>query len=532
MAQSSNQDINVALTYHEATKHSYTSVRSGAYSLDWNNRPLPYKIYPGAGTLALPRDLSLPPTSTLSALRRRSDSPQKPLDLETVTRLLFCAGGLTKRANVGGEDYHFRAAASAGALYPIEFYLVAGEVEGMECGLYHFLPADLKLHGLRRGDWRPYLAGCVGSTSLRHANAVFIMTSIFWRSAWKYRARAYRYCFWDTGTILANLLAAANADGLNSEIITAFKDRPVEELLEVDGDREGIACLVAVGETPPPSSHSSPAAPQGRLSPMPDNGEGIRADSGESPVLSAMELESIPLSAKEVVYEDLLRLRRASQLSTSEEVAELTRAQFNPRQLERSPAAITLDTLDDDVAAGLGETILRRGSTRVFARKPIAAEELATIMAASNPGTNWDFAGIAETYLVVNAVDGVAPGAYYYRCEYGTLEPLKAGDFRAEAGYLCLEQPLGADCSVLIIYMTDLERTLRCFGNRGYRNAHLEAGLLGGRVYLAAYSLGRGATGLTFYDDDTTSFLQPHCGQMSPLLMVAVGEPHSRRGDT
>jgi SagB-type dehydrogenase family enzyme len=521
MAQSSNWDISVALAYHEATKHSYTSVRSGTHFLDWSNRPLPYKIYPGAGTLALPRDLNLPPTSTLSALRRRSDSPQKPLDLETMTRLLFCAGGLTKRANVGGEDYHFRAAASAGALYPVELYLVAGEVEGMEQGLYHFLPADLKLHGLRRGDWRPYLAGCVGSTSLRRARAVFIMTTIFWRSAWKYRARAYRYCFWDTGTILANLLAAANADALNSEIITAFKDRPVEELLEVDGDRESIACLVAVGEAAPPSS-----------SPVPDNAGGIHADFGESPVLSALELESIPLSAKEVVHEDLLRLHRASRLSVSEEISELTQAQFDSQQLESSSAAITLDALDDDAAAGLGETILRRGSTRVFARKPIAAEELATILGTSSLSANGDIAGVAETYLVVNAVDGIAPGAYYYRREYGTLEPLKAGDFRAEAGYLCLEQPLGADCSVLIIYMTDLERTLQCFGNRGYRKAHLEAGLLGGRAYLAAYSLGRGATGLTFYDDDTTSFLQPHCGQMSPLLMVAVGEPHSRRGDT
>ncbi len=80
--------------------------------------------------------------------------------------------------------------------------------------------------------------------------------------------------------------------------------------------------------------------------------------------------------------------------------------------------------------------------------------------------------------------------------------------------------------------MTDIERILRVLGNRGYRDAHLEAGLLGGRAYLAAYSLGRGATGLTFYDDDTTAFFQPHCGKMSPLLMVAVGVPRSRRNET
>src|SRR5438067_10462646 len=96
-----NRDISVALAYHEATKHSYTSVRSGGHSLDWSNRPLPYKIYPGAGTLALPRDLSLSAISTLSVLRQQSRSPQRPLDLETLTRLLFSGGGLTKRANVG-----------------------------------------------------------------------------------------------------------------------------------------------------------------------------------------------------------------------------------------------------------------------------------------------------------------------------------------------------------------------------------------------------------------------------------------------
>src|SRR5262249_16687687 len=370
-----NRDINVAIAYHESTKHSYTSVRSSAYMLDWRNRPLPYKIYPGAGTLALPRDLSLPSISTLSVLRRCSEAPHH-LHPETVTRLLFCAGGLTKRANVGGEDYHFRAAASAGALYPVEIYLAAGEIEGIEPGLYHFLPADLKLHGLRRGDWRPYLAGYTSSTALPRAGAVLIMTSIFWRSTWKYRARAYRYCFWDTGTILANLLAAANADALNTEIITAFNDRPVEELLEVDGDREGIVCLVAIGQG--------------------------QAES-KSPLLTRMESESIPLSGQEVVYDDLVRLRRASCLSV-EEVAAVSQAQFSPRQLESSSESTTFIPLDDETSAGLGETILRRGSTRLFARRSISAEELATILTTSNLDANKDFGSLTETYLIVNAV--------------------------------------------------------------------------------------------------------------------------------
>jgi SagB-type dehydrogenase family enzyme len=138
-----------------------------------------------------------------------------------------------------------------------------------------------------------------------------------------------------------------------------------------------------------------------------------------------------------------------------------------------------------------------------------------------------DFPALTETYLIVNAVEGIEPGAYYYRRESGTFDLLKSGNLRGEAGYLCLDQQLGADASALICYMADLERVLAALGNRGYRDAHLEAGLIGGRTYLAAYALGRGATGLTFYDEDTTRFFSPHAAGKSPLLMVAVGIPHS-----
>ncbi len=513
MQRPSNRDIGVALTYHEATKHSYTSVRTGGHSLDWRNRPLPYKIYPSAGTLALPRELSLPTTSTLEALRRPPESSERAMDLSGITRLLFCADGLTRKANVGGEDYHFRAAASAGALYPVELYLVSGAIDGLEDGLYHFTPADLKLHGLRRGDWRPYLADCVGSASVRRARAVFILTSIFWRSTWKYRARAYRYCFWDAGTILSNLLAALNAESAHAEVVAFFDDRAIEQLLDIDGDREGVCCLVIVGDGLSPSGTERSAI-----------GSNVHS---ESPSIRATELESIPLSEKEVVYEELVQLHRASRLSSSE-IWELRRARFEPKSLGCASDVISIETLPDPEARGLGETILRRGSTRVFARRPIESADLATIMATATFPIRGDLTPVVESFLVVNAVRGLAPGIYHYQRERRAFELLRTGDFRAEAGYLCLEQPLGADCSALIIYMCDLQQTLQVFGNRGYRNAHLEAGLLGGRAYLASYSLGRGASGLTFYDNDTTAFLQPHCGPMSPLLMVAVGQPRFR----
>lgn len=258
-------------------------------------------------------------------------------------------------------------------------------------------------------------------------------------------------------------------------------------------------CIVALGRTAPGGEESSEFGP--------------------------LELDTIPLSATEVSYPDLVRIHSASRLASSEEAREIAEARIEPAHLATpGPAAKPLP-LGDEAGMGLGDTILRRGSTRVFAREAIDAAELATIMAASSGHPQIDFPRLTETYLVVHAVNGLEPGAYYYGRETGAFELLKGGDFRAQAGYLCLEQPLGADCSAMIVYMGDLDRILASLGNRGYRDAHLEAGLLGGRAYLAAYALERGATGLTFYDEDTSRFFEPDATRMTPLLIIAVGVP-------
>ena len=185
-----NDYIEAARVFHEVTKHSYTSVRSSPHFLDWDNKPLPYKIYPGAASIPLPRDLNLSSTPTLAALSSYVPADfSAPIDTSALTRILFCADGLTRQKKVGDDDYHFRAAASAGALYPIEVYVAASEVEDLETGLYHFSPADLRMTGLRRGDWRSYIADAAAKRpSIGNARAVIALSAIYWRSEWKYRA--------------------------------------------------------------------------------------------------------------------------------------------------------------------------------------------------------------------------------------------------------------------------------------------------------------------------------------------------------
>ncbi|HEY6395374.1 MAG TPA: SagB/ThcOx family dehydrogenase [Candidatus Binataceae bacterium] len=498
-----NDRIQAAQVYHEITKHSYASVRTAPNYLDWDIKPLPYKIYPDAAAVALSRDLALPATPTLSALSSSPLLSAVTLGIPELTTLLFCANGLTRKKRMDGEDYHFRAAPSAGALYPIEIYLAAGHVDDLEAGLYHFSPADLKLRGLRRGDWRQLIARAAADRpSLLNCDAVLILSSIFWRSAWKYRARAYRYCFWDAGTMLANLLAAASSETIPVDVITAFSDPEMESLLGIDGEREGAVALIALG--------------------------GAAHQIAEPPELTPMRFEAIALSSREVAYPDLQKIQSESRLIGTDQVRKVADA---PVELAISPVsqhALKFAGVPADHGLRLGETILRRGSTRAFAQEPMPSDELATIMRVSSGHPRCDFSRLTDTYLIVNAIEGLEPGAYHYNREAEAFELLKRGKFRGEAGYLCLEQPLGLDCSALVVYMSSLERVLNSLGNRGYRDAHLEAGILGGRAYLAAYALGRGATGLTFYDDDTTRFFEPQTASGSPILMVALGVPLSK----
>jgi hypothetical protein len=123
----------------------------------------------------------------------------------------------------------------------------------------------------------------------------------------------------------------------------------------------------------------------------------------------------------------------------------------------------------------------------------------------------------------VNAVEGVAPGAYVYRRDAHALELVKAGELRRESAYLCLEQPLGGDAAAVIYFLAPLDDVLGAFGDRGYRLANLEAGIAGGRAYLAAYAQGFGASGLTFYDRLVVEFFAPHAAGRDAIFVTALG---------
>ena len=178
----------------------------------------------------------------------------------------------------------------------------------------------------------------------------------------------------------------------------------------------------------------------------------------------------------------------------------------------------------------LWKTILRRGSTRRFARKAIPFGKLSWILHSSSTMavplsiTTKRF-NFGDIYLIANSVDGLPSGSYFFDRENESLELLKLGYFRNVSTYLCLEQPLFGEASAVLFLMANLQSNLAALGNRGYRVVELEAGVIAGKVYLSSYSQKLGASGSTFYDDAVTEFFSPHASGKSCMIAVGVGVP-------
>ncbi len=504
---SRNRDTRAALAYHEATKHSERSVRSSAHVLDWSNQPLPFKILRDLELLRLPafpeRDVP-----ALAAIAEPAPRRSEPPDLPALARMLYLAAGITKVKRHAGGEILLRAYPNTGALHHVDLYVVAGELPDLAAGVYHFAPNDFALRRLRAGDHRARLAlASGGCRELARAALVIASASTWWRNAWKYQSRAWRHVFWDGGTLHANLLAAAASDGLEPKVVMGYADAALDGLLALDPQREGGIALVPLGRTavPPPSAT----------------------------VPSELRIAVEPLSRSEVDYPLVRDAQAASALRDGEEAAAWRASALIAEVPAQRGQLLPLAPLADAALPreSLDAVIRRRGSTRAFDReRPLRFEQLSTALDRATRGVPADFLGpppatLLDLYVIVNAVEGLAPGSYLYHRAERALELLQEGDFQRAAGRLALGQALAADAAVNVYSLTDLARVLERFGNRGYRAAQLEGGITGGRLYLAAYALGFGATGLTFFDDEVTDFFSPHAAGKSVMFLTALGHP-------
>ena len=240
--------------FQQETK--YEPSRIPRHKLVWDAKPPLYKEYPEAQKIEL---VAFDPRRFASlceaagamildrALRQRKsirDFQQQPVSKEQLSYLLWASTGIQRVEN----GYEFRTAPSAGALYPIETYVIVNDVIDLEEGVCHYSIKAHQLEQLKPGQFRQEItAAALGQGMCQTSAVVFVWSAVFERCKWKYGQRAYRYIYLDAGHIAENLALAAVSLNLGSCEIGALYDNQVNAILGIDGIEESVLCMAAVG---------------------------------------------------------------------------------------------------------------------------------------------------------------------------------------------------------------------------------------------------------------------------------------------
>jgi SagB-type dehydrogenase family enzyme len=481
------------LEYHELTKHSAESLRRTQHYLDWANMPNPFRHYEGVPVLDLPADPPAPQISALEVLKGKTGSTSARDGVEFLSQLMFYSASIsaTKRVPSTGAIYSLRVNPSSGNLHPTEFHFCTRGLAGWPDGLYHYRPSSHVAEQRAIGDF----GGKLDHTS---TPLIFVLTSIAWREAWKYRDRAYRYCLHDIGHAWQALTLAARSIGAESFALGHFPDDGVAE-----------SCLLSADEWPMliVGLHS-PAIPVSKL------------ETVETVVFGGQPNR---LSEGQETYPLIERIHSATKLSTETAILPLDRPKVAGHgEISLPPHVLTSHSFGD-VARTRRSALDFRGG-----RESISLPQLATLLSTTKEPLFADFATarFVHLYLYVHRVEGLTPGVYCYWPERAELEKIKAGDQRLVAAALSLGQDLAGNACVAFSMIGDFENAARRYGDRGYRYVHFEAGAIGQRMYLAAEALGLGATGIgAFFDGEVNRYLglAPELGQV--VYHFAIGYP-------
>ncbi len=417
---------------------------------DLDRLPWFYKRYrQSLPRVRLPRELPATTATAVDVLAGTANIARTELSLAQLSRVLHLSAGVVRTTQRPYGTYLFRAAGSAGGRFPLEVYLAAPEDGAVPAGVYWYDPQE---HSLVLVGPPP-----------RGDSPVVVVTGVPWRTGWRYRERGYRHVYWDAGTMLSQLLAAADSAGITARLYTRFPDRAVAALVGADGVHEWPVAVVALG--------------------------------GGTPALVATgSAVTGAVDAAPVEFPLVTSAQRAGDQDT-----------LGPPWDRGAPVEVA-----SRGGAPVEVVVLARGSQRLMDASGVLPENLlSTSLSAA-------VRGIAIPHWVAaHHVDGLPPGVYQWP---DLATPVHAGDVREDLYRGCLDQGLGRDAAFVVLAATDITT----LDDRQYREAQLAAGIVEGRLHLLAYALGASASGMTFADSLVPALLgQPLHG----LLFTCVGVP-------
>ncbi|MEO1590278.1 MAG: SagB/ThcOx family dehydrogenase [Cyanobacteria bacterium J06632_22] len=494
--------VSIAQHYHQRTKYDPDTLSQQAPGLDWSQQPVPYKSYPLGAAVDLKPFLQGGATTPASG----EGSPELRAAERTwwrrLSHFLVSSYGLTAKVMTPSEPVYLRAAPSAGGLYPAEVYLISRGTSLLPAGLYNY---QVRSHSLLRfwddHPWPALQSACFWHPALENTQLALVVTSVFQRSAWRYRARAYRRILLDSGHLLGNLELVGSLCDYRPHLIGGFIDQAINQLLYLEAEQEGAIAVLALADL-------------------------LEVDQNLALGRTALP-SSTHASYPELEGDELLPyLHQVSQIPPD---PDLTLSQGRPEATPppdkyQLPFGDKVSTQTPpinwgDGLAQLNSTILRRRSTRRYTGANLPLATLLQVLDFTYHPAHYrdqgldaqpDFFDLSliETFVAVSGITGLEPGCYYYAPQAQTLRQVRFKQFRDALHYLCLGQDLGRDAAAVIFHTADLTQAIDRYGDRAYRYLHLDAGHLGQRLNLAAIGLKLGVSGIAgFFDDQVNDVL-------------------------
>ncbi len=530
--------LQIAVQYHQLTKHHFNRYARSLGYLDWATQPDPFRRFHGAPLI--PLDFSKNAASpSYDDLFVPGATQCQPVTLSTISEFFEFSLALSAWKQYQGSRWALRINPSSGNLHPTEGYLVMGPVEGLhdKPAVYHYAPKE---HALERRTefpietWETLIGGYPKETFL------VALTSIHWREAWKYGERAYRYCQHDVGHALAALTISAALQGWTAQWLQSWSDADLAALLGLDrvedfanAEHEHPDLVLAI--TPEPR-----ASARATIVPEPELSKDALAEISRG----RWRGRANRLSKDRVDWELIDAVADAC-IKSRTTVAEADDTRATPLAPNRSPASAR------QIIRQRRSAVAFDGATSITAGQFYLMLDRVLPRADQIP---WDALGsrvCIHLGLFVHRVDGLSPGLYFLVRDPAKLAELRAamnpkfewtkpsscpnglplyllttGDARRVAGQVSCGQDIAADSAFSLGMIAEFAKPLSDHGAWFYRRLFWETGVIGQILYLEAEAAEVRATGIgCFFDDPVHEMFGLRGTAYQSLYHFTVGGP-------
>ena len=244
-SEDSEKELSIGESFHYETTLTWRGVLGDLFR-NKPEKPPQYKNYTDTMIIKLPEPeyQGIPLEEAIKKRRSARNYSGKPVTMSQLSQLVFSAQGMTGKT----YGHPLRTTPSAGALYPFEIYVIANNVDTLDQGIYHYSILDHTLELVKSGDFRKEITSAgLKQEMLGDSDVVFVLSAVFDRTRHKYGERGFRYVYIEAGHISQNIYLQAVSLGLGSVSVGAFLDNEVNRLIDVDGQKEAVIYLHAVG---------------------------------------------------------------------------------------------------------------------------------------------------------------------------------------------------------------------------------------------------------------------------------------------